>query len=173
MPQPQPPCVGTDEAVRRHGRDSRRHRRPPVLSVAQARGKLLAQLAYGAFDRRIPGGVIAIHSLGFRGRDLGTASWVDGMIAAQGLDDGLGSAARVQTAAGRSTATPERFERRAKPSRLFEQLLKAPFDTAADHFKARHSSQILMIEGAPSRSRNSCAGSSVTQPRPPSRNLPE
>ena len=26
MPQPQPPCVGTDAAVRRHGRDSRRHR---------------------------------------------------------------------------------------------------------------------------------------------------
>ena len=71
------------------------------------------------------------------------------MIAAQGLDDGLGSAARVQTASGRSTVTPERFERRAKPSRLFEQLLKAPFDTVADLFKARHSSQILMIEGAP------------------------
>ena len=36
------------------------------------------------------------------------------MIAAEGLDDGLGSAARVQTAAGRSTVTSERFERRAE-----------------------------------------------------------
>ena len=89
------------------------------------------------------------------------------MIAAHGLDDGLESAAGVQTAAGRSTVAPERFERRAKPSRLFEQLLEAQLKAAGDLFKARHSSHMLMVEGAASRFRNLCAGSSVTPLRPP------
>jgi len=93
----------------------------------------LAQLSYGAFRRRIPGGDIATHTVGFRGRDRGTASWLDGAIAADGLDDG-------QTAAGWSTVAAERFESGAKPGRLFEQLRKPPFDAVADLFKARHSS---------------------------------
>jgi hypothetical protein len=140
VPQPQPPCACTDGAIRRPERHSYRTSRPPVLSVAQACAKLLAQLAYGAIHRTIPGGVTVVHSLGFRGRDRGTAAWIDGMIAAEGLDDGLGGAVRVHTAAGRSTVASQRFERRAKPSRLFEQLLKPLFDAVADLFKARHSS---------------------------------
>ena len=79
-------------------------------------------------------------ALGSAGVTAEPPAWVDGMIAAEGLDDGLGCAARVQTAAGRSTVAPERFERRAKPGRLFEQLLEALFDAVADLFKARHSS---------------------------------
>lgn len=113
---------------------------PPVLSVTQARGKLLAQLAHGAFHRRIPDDIIAIHSLGFRGRDRGTASWLHETITADDLDGRLGCAARVHTAAPRSMIAAERFERRTKPGRLLEQLLQSPFDTADDLFKARHNS---------------------------------
>ena len=45
-----------------------------------------------------------------------------------------------QAAVGWSTVTAERFERRAKPGRLFEQLLEPLFDAAADLLKARHGS---------------------------------
>ena len=53
---------------------------------------------------------------------------------------GLGYPARVQAAAGASILATERFERRAKPGQLFEQLLEPPLDPAPDLSKARHSS---------------------------------
>jgi len=135
--------------VRRPGRESRRTSRPPVLSVAQARGELSAQLAYGTFHRRIADGVIAICGLGFGERDRGTASWLDQTLAADGVDCRLGRPALVRTSAARSMIAAEHFERGTKPGRLLEQLLKVPFDATDDLFKGRHSSYILITEGAP------------------------
>jgi hypothetical protein len=140
MPQPQPPCLGTHVAVPRPRCDSRRTSRTPVLSVAQACGELLAPLAYGTFHRRLPDSVIVIHSVRFRGRDRGTASWLDQTIAADGLDDVPGCVVRGHTTAARSMVAAERFERGTKPGRLLEQLLQAPFDAADNLFKARRSS---------------------------------
>ena len=130
-------------AVRRPGRDSRTISPPPVLSGAQPCGKLLAQLAYGPFHHGIPGAITAIHHLRFQRHDRGTASWLHETIAADGLDDGPGCAARAHTATAPGMVTAERFERGAKPGRLLEQLLKPLFDATRDLFKARHSSPNL------------------------------
>ena len=69
-----------------------------------------------------------------------SASRLDGTIAAEGPDAGLGCAARLQAAVGWSIVAAERFERRAKPRRIVEQLLEPLLDAMGDLFNARHSS---------------------------------